>query len=375
MVRDLGPRRPGSPGEAQAAERVAEALRESCDEVRIEPVASRDGAFFGLVRIMLGGYAAGFVLTFVLPGVALAFVVALGICFLLTGRGRRVLEPLFPRTRSQNVIGIVRPSGERRRRLLFAGHHDSPILMPLWRPERKRTLPHVYAAALAGFVGQILFSLVVALGLSSLWSIPLGIIAFGGLVLTAIITWGVIGWGTPCSGANDNLSSVAVVTALGRHLASSRPRHTEVWLVSFGCEEEGCFGSRDLAARYAPELEDAFLVNMETVGSGRLAIIRRERRGGRNHDPGAIALVEAAARHAELEVPVVELAFGGTDAQSFAEEGLPAVSVFGMDETGLFSLWHVEEDRPENLDPEVLDQALALCRGVVEVTEEGVKAS
>ncbi len=200
MVRDLGPRRPGTPGEARAAERVEEALRESCDEVRIEPVASRDGAFFGLVRIMLGGYAAGFVLTFVLPGVALGLVVVLGLCFLLNGRGHRVLEPLFPRTRSQNVIGIVRPSAERRRRLLFAGHHDSPILMPLWRPERKRYLPHLYAAALAGFVGQILFSLVAALGLSSLWSVPLGMIAFAGLVLTAIVTWGVIGWGASVAG-------------------------------------------------------------------------------------------------------------------------------------------------------------------------------
>ena len=141
--------------------------------------------------------------------------------------------------------------------------------------------------------------------------------------------------------------------------------------MSFGCEEEGLFGSRDFAERHAPELEEAVLVNMETVGSGRLAIIRRERQGGRDNHPKAIALAEAAAQHANLEIPVVDLAFGETDALSFARLGLPAVTVYGRDDTDLFSLWHVEEDRPENLDPEALDRALALCRSAVEVTDAG----
>ena len=369
MVHDIGPRRPGTDGEARAAERVAEALRASCNEVRIEPVASRPGSFFGLVWIMFGGYALGFVLTFAWPGVALAIVLVLGVCFLLTSRGRRVLDPLFARARSQNVIGIVRPAAERRHWILFAGHHDSPILMPLWRPERKKYIPYIYTGALVGIAAQILFSLVAALGLPSYWLGLFGLIAFLGLLLTAVIAWGVLGWCRPCAGANDNLSSLAVVTALGRQLANSPPRHTEVWLMSFGCEEEGLFGSRDFAERYAPELKEAVLVNMETVGSGRLAIIRRERQGGRNNHPKAIALAEAAAHHANLEIPVVDLAFGETDALSFAREGLPAVTVYGRDDTDLFSLWHVEEDRPENLDPEALDRALALCRSVVEVTE------
>jgi hypothetical protein len=300
---------------------------------------------------------------------ALAIVLVLGVCFLLTSRGRRVLDPLFARARSQNVIGIVRPTAERRHWILFAGHHDSPILMPLWRPERKQYIPHIYTGALVGVVSQILFSLVAALGFPSYWLGLFGLIAFLGLLLTAVITWGVLGWWRPCTGANDNLSSVSVVTALGRQLANSPPRHTEVWLVSFGCEEEGLFGSRDFAERYAPELEEAVLVNMETVGSGQLAIIRRERQGGRDNHPKAIALAEAAAQHANLEIPVVDLAFGETDALSFARLGLPAVTVYGRDDTNLFSLWHVEEDRPENLDPEALDRALALCRSVVEVKE------
>jgi len=369
MVRDIGPRRSGTEGEARAAERVEEELRASCDEVRIEPVATRDGIFFGLVWMMLGGYTAAFLLTFIWPGVALALATVLGACFLLNSRGRRVLDPLFSRTRSQNVIGVVRPTEERRRLVLFGGHHDSPVLMPLWRPERKKWIAHIYRAALVGFAFQILFSLGATLGFSSFWLGLFGGIAFAGLLLTAVITWGVLGSNRPCAGANDNLSAVAVVTALGRHLASSRPRHTEVWLLSFGCEEAGCHGSRDFAARYAPELQQAVLVNMETVGSGQLAIIRRERQSGRNNHPQAIALTEAAARHAGLDLPVVDLAFGGTDAMSFAEEGLPAVSIFGRDDTDLFSLWHIEEDRPENLEPEVLERALRVCRSVVEVTE------
>jgi hypothetical protein len=369
MVRDIGPRRPGTAGEARAAERVAEELRASCDEVRIEPVATRDGIFFGLVWIMLGGYGAAFLLTFVWPGVALALASVLGASFLLNSRGRRVLDPLFPRSRSQNVIGVVRPTGERRRLVLFAGHHDSPVLMPLWRPERKRWIEHIYRGALIGFSFQVLFSLAAALGFSSFWLGLLGTVAFMGLLLTAVITWGVLGSGRPCAGANDNLSAVAVVTALARHLAGSRPRHTEVWLLSFGCEEAGCHGSRDFAARYAPELEQAVLVNMETVGSGELAIIRRERQSGRNNHPQAIALARSAARHAGLDLPVVDLSFGGTDAMPFTEEDLRAVSIFGRDRTDLFSLWHVEEDRPENLDPEVLERALLVCRSAVEVTE------
>jgi hypothetical protein len=363
VVREVGSRRPGTPGEAQAAERVAEAFRACCDEVRIEPVASRHGSFFGLARLTAAGYAAAFLLTFRWPGAALSLVLLLGAAFLVTGRGRFVLDPLFARTRTQNVIGTLRPRSAPRRLLLVSGHHDSPILMPLWR--RKRAIPLLYRGSLAGFFAQGLFALSTLAGAPAAVRVPLGGLALAGLVATLVFVRGVLGWRRPCSGANDNLSSLAVVAALGRQLAEQRPQHVEVRLVSFGCEEEGRFGSRDFAARYAPELAGAVLLNMETVGAGELAIIRREWQGMRRYAAGGVDLLASAARRAGLEIPVVDLAFGATDALSFAEEGLAAATLFGRDASGLFALWHVEEDRPENLDPACLERALAVCRAAV----------
>jgi len=375
MVAELGPRRPGTAAEAQAAQRIAESLRECCDEVSIEPVASRHGSFFGLLKLATTGHAGAFLLTFIWPGVALFLIGFVIASLVLTARGRRVLDPLFPRTRTQNVVGTIRPRGERRNVLLFSGHHDSPILMPLWRPERKGYIPAIFRASVAGLAAQTLFSLAV------LWHWPmwllviLALCALLGLAAAVTLAWGVLGWRRPCAGANDNLSSVAVVIALGRLLKEERPKHTEVRLLSFGCEEEGYFGSRDFASRYAPELEGATLINMETVGAGELAIICREQMAGRANDPAAIALLAAAAREAGHNLPLVSLPFGGTDAVSFAEEGLSAVTLFGRDESGMFSLWHVEEDCPKNLEPECLERALAICKKVVDITERDAGAN
>src|SRR5690606_4311228 len=88
------------------------------------PVAPR--GFMGFVPILGGLLIAALPLYWWLPPAALACVVA---AFgLLVGElvlYRQVVDPLFPRATSHNLVGTIRPRGEVKRILLLGGHCDS----------------------------------------------------------------------------------------------------------------------------------------------------------------------------------------------------------------------------------------------------------
>ena len=380
----VGPRISGSPQEARAAELIAQRLDPVSDEVAIEEVPLHLGVSPALTTLLVGGVlAAAVVYWFVPPLATLLVAVTLLILYLSRPRGLDVIDFLFPKGKTQNVVAKLRPAGAVKRRVIFSAHHDSNVHMPLLNPPWKANAYTIQQIATAGTIWLAVLALLKTvaqlLGWPFLWAgagrlargdwlILPGLVAVAAAILMRQLTL----TNTPVLGAGDNLSAVAVVVRLMGILAGQRPKHTEVWGISFGAEEVGAKGSRAFVDRYSPDLEGTFVVNLETVGAGELAIIKSEVSVMSRHAPQVISLLQRAGQRVGLELPAVTIKMGDTDAPSFSRRGFWAATLFGMDETGLFVFWHTPEDNVENVSPDKLQQALDVCLAVVAELEDEV---
>jgi hypothetical protein len=378
----VGPRLSGSPQEAQAAQFIAERLQPVSDEVVVEDVPMHIGVSSALTTLLVAGVCLAAVFYWFVPLLSTLLVPAtLVVLYLSRPMGKDVIDFLFPKGSTQNVIAKLYPAGETRQRVIFSGHHDSNVRMPLLNPPWK---PHAYTVQQIATVGTIwlaLLSLVKTVaqltGWSFLWAgagrwaagdwlvLP-GLVAAGAAILMRQLTV----THTAVPGVGDNLTAVAVVVRLMEILSAQRPQHTEVWGVSFGAEEVGAKGSRAFATQRRSELQGAYVVNLETLGAGQLAIIEREGSVMSRHAPEVIDLLQRAGRRLGVDLPAVTIKMGDTDATSFSRLGLWAATLFGMDETGLFVHWHTLEDNVENVSPGHLQRALDVCLAVVEELED-----
>src|SRR5690606_34786177 len=112
IVAEIGPRPPGSEQERHAPDDLARLLKAMDVDVQLEPFPVAPRGFMGFVPILGGLLIAALPLYWWLPPAALACVVA---AFgLLVGElvlYRQVVDPLFPRATSHNLVGTIRPRG------------------------------------------------------------------------------------------------------------------------------------------------------------------------------------------------------------------------------------------------------------------------
>lgn len=364
LAETIGGRGSCTAQERQAAEYCVRQMRElGVEQVRMEPFRGAPSTY--------RPYALAFVAA--LLGTCLAWLggrVAMTLAALLSGLGAWAMlaesdfsgnwtRRLLPHGESQNVVGIV-PAAEKERparRVVLTAHLDT-----------HRT-PIFYSSA--GW--QRLFSLLVGLAFVSM--------AVSALLylLGATIGWGWSGvrWGglpmaamelfalalcvhadfTPFSpGAGDNGSGVGSVLELAARLAQEPLQHTEVWLLLTGCEEAASYGMVAFLDTHGDELREAFFVNLDQVGMGKVStplpeglIIRR-----RPHAEMLTLARRVAAAHPELGFRE-HVGAAYTDAAVAHKHGFKALSLDAMPAEGATQThWHRMSDTPEHVAVEAL---------------------
>lgn len=164
------------------------------------------------------------------------------------------------------------------------------------------------------------------------------------------------------NGADDNASGTAAVLELARLMRLDVERGVlpacNVLFALWSGEELGLLGSAHWVRE--PTLEDTEIVanlNLDMVGrahSGRLQVM-----GAGSSKPIAAWLAEAASRSG-LD-PVVSLSghgIGGSDHQSFLNQGIPAVHLF----TGVHTDYHKPSDDTERFEAEGAAQVVEYAR-------------
>ena len=373
ICKDFEKRDPGSKGEQQACEYMADVLKTECgcERADVESFKENPGSFFGWIY---------FTITFVLAAVAISFfyplvsiiliVVGLLIVFMQFGLYKKFIDRFFPEKTGHNVTAVKSCKGEVKRRIIFSGHSDSANEWRFTYYGGSKLLVPIIGLS---FVG-ILLGLVL-----NIWAIAAGhgfSIAEDGAL--NILRYVFLAWipilfvalffenkKRPVMGANDNLTgcfiSMAVVKYMQHH--DIRFENTEVWVVLTGSEEAGLRGAKAFCKAHKDELGDVetVFVGLDTIRDyDFMAIYSRDLTGTVKNDESACALVKEAAKQNGLDMPYKSVFFGATDAAAVTQSGMKAVSIAAMG-PGPPRYYHTRLDTADNLDIKTIEAVLGVA--------------
>jgi acetylornithine deacetylase/succinyl-diaminopimelate desuccinylase-like protein len=266
---------------------------------------------------------------------------------------------------------VVAEAGEANaaRTIVFIAHHDAAHSGLVFHPALPRAamerMPKLHAKADQSV--PIIFGVFLGPLLLALWGLTgRRLLRAAGtcFAVGATATMADIGRSAVVPGANDNLSSVAVLVALAHSLRANQPAGTRVILLSTGSEESFMEGMQAFGRRHFPDLpgERTEFVCLECVGSPQLCVVEAE--GMLRMRPYTESSREALARAGEAAG--VDLRRGlrtvaATDGLIALRAGYPTCTLGGIDETKFPSNYHWPSDTPDNLTWESVEGAVRVC--------------
>jgi len=395
----IGPRESGSKEEELAGNMIEEELKKFCDETHQEEYVSSPTAFLGFIRYGAIMIISGIILYWLSLSVDLGWLLIdanLGLVFsalasvlavfavsyfiLEVMRYRELLDFMFPKKRSRNVIGTINPTGKVKHTVIFAGHHDSAYEFNVFYYLKNIGGYTIFI----GYAGSIIFSIV---------SVLKTLFYFLPLSLTQVFFW----FGVfflfiapiaaiyvffhsykPVPGAFDNLSAVSVVLGIGKYLSENKgteiyPKHTRIHLISFAGEEAGLRGSKRYVKAHYDELKEnkTVLINMDGIAKkDSVVILEKEALIGAKHDPDLCATLLRIAQEQGIKARLGTLPFGATDAAAFSRKKLPATSIGSTGLKKLPEFYHTRLDTPDVVDKEALGQVLQICLGYIKYIDD-----
>jgi Peptidase family M28 len=370
-----------SDGERRAAEWIAARMREHGHATRVEVERAHGGywwpvglpnataALVGLIVrrrprsrwVRLGAAALG-------AGAAAAIWDDVG-----GGRlwFRRALLP------QRDTFNVVAEAGDLdgAETIVVVAHHDAahsglvfhPALprlfaerFPAQHERAEQSLPIMYAT----WLGPVLVALGSLLGRAGL--LRAGSLLAGGAAaaMLDIATSDVV------PGANDNLSAVAVLVALGRSLAERPPQGVRVLLLSTGSEESFMEGMQGFMRRHRGALDPASttVLCLECVGSPQLTLVEAEGMlRMRPYSETARQRLAHAAASLEIELVRGLRTVAATDALIALRRGYASATLASVDETKFPANYHWSSDTPENLDWDTMQRAFAVTERFVRI--------
>jgi hypothetical protein len=372
LASDVGPRRPCSDAEKDAANRLVTWLRARGLDARLEE---------------FDGYS-----TFALP-YGILFAAALSGGLLQRGRPRRLrrvgdtlaiaavvvaalegdlrrtpLSTALSRQPSVNVVARVAATGPTRQRVCLCGHLDSTRSGLLFHPKLARWLAQMLQipalSALALAAGPALRRVRGGRYVNS--------VAVGGLLLSLALLLERELLGEDVPGASDNASGTAVALQLAAECAAARLDHTEVDVLITSGEEAGMLGAQAYARRHRLRAAETTFLNFDTVGGDvPLTYILREGGGAitRPASPRLIALLEEiATRRPELDLrPAATTPGLPTDATPMRARGWEAVTLLAQGDT--IPNYHWPTDTYANVDRTTVQRALETGRELLQMLD------
>lgn len=394
ICKNMDKRDPGSKGEKQACEYMADVLKKDCgcERADIESFKENPGSFFGWIYLTISLVLVAIALFFVFPLASVVLIVfGLVIAFLQFGLYKKFVDKLFPEKTGHNVTAIKKPTGEVKRRIFFNGHPDAAWEWPV-----------NYALGGVGFEGHA-----VICGIGALYYIVISVIymvqnGLTGMALNSAVTVGsswiakaaligfifipfLIGlywmWNEKrvVDGANDNLSGcymgIAVMKALED--AGITLENTEVGVILSGSEEAGLRGSKAWCEAHQGEFDDVptFIFSYDTIHDPKYLMANyRDLNGTVKADKDVSDLFMEAA--AELNIPCkkgwVPPLGGATDNAAFAQAGLRSTGITGLNHK-LEDYYHTRRDTYDNMNLQGLADCFAISVKALEMFDNGAK--
>lgn len=385
ICKNIGPRPSGSDKELEAQKWMADELKTTCDEVKIEEFNLHPAAFMGWVQVIIFcGTAAAilFFLTHFLPALTIPFLaigavlLAVGIFFVITEFlfYKETLDPFAKKVTSHNVVAVRKPTGETKRRIIYSGHADSA---PEWRftywGGPKLVVPSIGGGLFGIFLTFISIVLALIFNLTGkaddlatlIWVLSIVCVCFIPLFLFCLLFYDPK---HPVEGANDNLTGCLCSMAVPRYLQDHdiRLENTEVWVICTGSEEAGLRGAKAFCKAHAKELlaekdVETVFFGLDTVRDfDYMAVYHKDMTGTVRNDPQVSKLIKEGAAIAGYDLPYKTVTFGSSDAAAITQGGLKASCFAAMDPAPA-RYYHTRLDTKDNLDLKTIEAGVDIC--------------
>ena len=369
----IGPRPPCSEAERKAAEYIKAQWEASNPDTALEEFTCHPGAYRAMFRWPIALFILSLCTYHLLPLVSLvctALSMLILVCEMMFNQ--ELIDWIFPTRSSCNVISRFEPEGPVRNRVIVSCHHDSNFEFPLenrFGPRFSLLVTFVIVCNLVLFLVSLLGTGLPLAGSPALVAgyqratFPLLVLLAASVPLHLTLFLHIIS-DRPVVGANDNLSGEAVCLSLAGFLAvpENRPKHTSVWLASFGCEEFGTRGSKRFIKRHLEEIRNAHVLNLDMVGEqgSRLWTVTKEEVNLIPLSGEMVALVLEAGKRSGVPLRAGPVMFF-TDAMAFARNRIRATSLISLDDQGVSRTHHWRGDTPDKLDYDLMHDCYRVC--------------
>lgn len=352
--------------ERLAAVYIRDRFRAYTPDVELDEFKAIENPFY-----LFASYYAEFLIVAIIavwwPRAALCYGACVFLAYLAEFMGFQLFSRLMPHFQSQNVIARFL-AAEPRRLFIVTAHYDSGRASPLSRPAVTQWLRPLHLAVIVSMVAVLATCAAQALGLFAGEQAPLHLAvrwgAIGFLLSAAAALFHTSMSGEEIRGANCNASGVAALLRLAERYAAEPPMTADIWLVATGGHESWMAGMRHLLTTHSLDKKHTFLLNIEGVGTGTLHYLTAE--GMLHVSPSARPLVEAAE--------AVDGPFGAypgrlravpSAAHMALARGYQAMTVMGLDETGLPAHWNWLTDVLTEVDDEAIANAADFCEALL----------
>lgn len=380
IIKRYGPRESGNEHCFAAQKHIKKEMDTYCDETRFESYKMSPKAFLQWTKFVSAAIILAVVTCAILvfTSVITFFIAQCIICgvvfvslfitvmeFLMY---KQFIDVLYKKVEGHNLLGVRKPRGEVKRRIIISGHIDSAYE---WR--------HIYygkkfplmGILMAGTIGGAIISFIISVIAIVAHFANMG--AFGEFVcnysyyfhfftaLMMVTLFFFVDFKTISPGANDNLTGTyAAVCALRMlDMAGVEFENTEVCAMITDGEEAGLRGCKQWAKDHYDEymnsgVTTAVLCVDTLTDLDYLNVYSRDMTGTVKHDQKFSQLVmDSAVEAGHEDLKFANVFFGSSDAAAFTQAGITSTCLAAMDPAPA-DYYHNRRDNYDRLVPKAI---------------------
>lgn len=380
VIKKYGPRESGNENCYAAQKHIKKEMDTFCDETSFESYKMSPKAFLQwtklvsaaifLAVVICGALALSSVITMFLAQCIVCGVVAVSLFitvmeFLLY---KQFMDVFYKKIEGHNLLGVRKPSGEVKRRIIISGHIDSAYE---WRHIYYGKNSPLMLTLMGGTIGGAVISFVLSVIAIIANFVDMG--AFGSFMndysfffhfftaLMMVTLFLFVDFKTISPGANDNLTGTyAAVSALRMlDMAGVDFENTEVCAMITDGEEAGLRGCKQWAKDHYDEyvnggVETAILCVDTLTDLEYLNVYQRDMTGTVQHSKEFSQLVmDSAIEAGHNDLKFANVFFGSSDAAAFTQAGITATCLAAMDPAPA-DYYHNRRDSYDRLVPEAI---------------------
>lgn len=400
VIKKYGPRESGGENCYAAQKHIKKELDSFCDETHFESYKMSPKALVHFTKIVSAAIIIAValcsiltfkgIMTFFLSQCIVAGVIAVSLFVTLMQfvLYKEFLDPLYKKVEAHNLIGVRKPRGEVKRRIIISGHIDAAYE---WR--------HIYfgkdsplmLGLMYGTIGGAVISLILAVITIVANFVDMG--KFGDFMLNysfyfnfftalmMITLFLFVDFKTISPGANDNLTGTyAAVTALRMlDMAGVDFENTEVCAMITDGEEAGLRGCKAWARDHYDEyvnggVETAILCVDTLTDYEYMNVYKKDMSGMVDNSKALSELVMEAGKEAGCDdIKLATVFFGSSDAAAFSQAGITATTLAAMDPHPA-DYYHNRRDTADRLVPKTIKAGFnTVIATILKFDEQGLQ--